>query len=164
MICAFTGHRPQSFSFGFDESAPECKMLKERIKKEIAALIESGTTSFITGMALGVDTWCAESVLELKQSFSDIELIAAIPFPGQAKSRSEAQRERYFEILGGCSEIVTVSPNYTRFCMFKRNRYMVERADKLLAVWNGSRRGGTAYTIGYAKKLSKEITVIDSRA
>lgn len=161
MICAFTGHRPEAFSFGLDETDPSCCLLKRNIKKEIAALIESGATSFITGMALGVDTWCAEAVLELRES-SGIALIAALPYPEQSRSWSEAQRERYFGILERCNERITVSSHYSRFCMFKRNRYMIERADTLLAVWNGSKSGGTAYTLSYAKKLRRRIIVLDS--
>ena len=33
MLCTITGHRPQSFPFGFDEAAPACLALKAQIKK-----------------------------------------------------------------------------------------------------------------------------------
>ena len=53
--CAFTGHRPQSLPFGFDESDKRCTSLKSVMRDQIVALIENeGVTHFITGMALGV--------------------------------------------------------------------------------------------------------------
>ena len=48
--CAFTGHRPQSLPFGFDESDKRCTSLKSVMRDQIVALIENeGVTHFITG-------------------------------------------------------------------------------------------------------------------
>jgi len=45
--------------------------------------------------------------------------------------------------------------------MLDRNRFMVEYASTLLAVYNGEQRGGTAATVRYAQKMGREIIVID---
>ena len=46
--CAFTGHRPQSLPFGFDESDKRCTSLKSVMRDQIVALIENeGVTHFI---------------------------------------------------------------------------------------------------------------------
>ena len=45
--------------------------------------------------------------------------------------------------------------------MLERNRFLIEHASILLAVYNGERRGGTAATMRYAQKLGREIIVID---
>ena len=57
--CAFTGHRPQSLPFGFNESDERCIALKQTLRAEIIRLIEQeGVTHFISGMALsGNCTW-----------------------------------------------------------------------------------------------------------
>ncbi len=47
--------------------------------------------------------------------------------------------------------------------MLKRNRYLVDHAACLLAVYNGEQRGGTAMTVRYAKKLGREIIVVNPR-
>lgn len=39
--CAFTGHRPQSLPFGFDESDKRCTSLKSVMRDQIVALIEN---------------------------------------------------------------------------------------------------------------------------
>lgn len=75
--CAFTGHRPQSLPFGFNESDERCIALKQTLRAEIIRLIEQeGVTHFISGMALGVDMYAAEIVLGLKSSYEALLLKA----------------------------------------------------------------------------------------
>ena len=77
--CAFTGHRPQNLPFGFREDDERCIALKETLKKQITSLItDENVTHFISGMALGVDMYAAEIVLELKKTYPDITLESAI--------------------------------------------------------------------------------------
>lgn len=46
--------------------------------------------------------------------------------------------------------------------MQKRNEYMTDNSDIVIAVWDGS-KGGTANCVRYAKKLNKEIIVINPK-
>ena len=48
---------------------------------------------------------------------------------------------------------------YGRAAPLKRNEVMVDIADAVLVIWDGT-SSGTKYTIQYAKKLGKPITVI----
>lgn len=98
--CAFTGHRPQHLPFGMNENDERCVRLKEILKEEIINLIEKeDVTHFITGMALGIDLYAAEIVLDLKACYPSITLESAIPCETQAVKWSAAQRERYYMIL-----------------------------------------------------------------
>ena len=51
--CAFTGHRPKSFPWKYDESAPDCILLKEVLAAQIKTLVDRGVTDFLSGMAQG---------------------------------------------------------------------------------------------------------------
>ena len=76
--CAFTGHRPQNLPFGFREDDERCTTLKKILKEQIVSLItDESVTHFISGMALGVDMYAAEIVLELKKTYPDITLESA---------------------------------------------------------------------------------------
>lgn len=77
--CCFTGHRPQNLPWGFNEKDKRCLKIKKQLKIEIVKAIKNGYTTFISGMALGFDIICAEMVLALKQKYSQIRLIGAIP-------------------------------------------------------------------------------------
>ncbi|MDD3253042.1 MAG: SLOG family protein [Lachnospiraceae bacterium] len=159
--CAFTGHRPSKFSFGYDEEHPDCIRLKELMQQEIVFLMEHGVTTFISGMALGVDIWGAELVLAQKEKHPQIQLIAAIPCETQANKWSVEQRERYFDLLAQCDDTVYISNHYSPACMFLRNRWMVDHAKYLLAVYNGEKKGGAAYTVDYARKRHCHVIQIN---
>lgn len=137
--CAFTGHRPQNLPFGFNEEDERCIDLKKTLREQIINLIENeGVTHFISGMAIGVDMYAAEIVLGLKASYPGITLESAIPCESQAAKWSEALRDRYFDIASKCDKETLIQTHYSPDCMDKRNRYMVDHADVLIAVWDGS--------------------------
>lgn len=161
LTCAFTGHRPQLYRFGYDEEHPDCATIKILMTTQIGALIGNGVRTFLSGMAAGADIWGAELVLRFKKEYPDIRLIAAIPCETQSDKWSAELRERYFNILAECDETVYISRNYTRDCMFKRNRWLVDHANFILAVYNGSPKGGTAYTVKYAWQKNRAVITIN---
>ena len=57
--------------------------------------------------------------------------------------------------------IVYVSRAYHKNCMLDRNRFLIDHASTVLAIYNGEKRGGTAATMRYAQKMGQEIIVID---
>lgn len=137
-----------------------CKNLKMQIKNTITELIEKeNAIHFISGMALGVDMICAEIVLELKKTYPQITLECAIPCETQAAKWNEKYRDRYFNTVIASDKETMLQTHYTADCMMKRNKYMVDKSDIVVAVWNGS-KGGTANTINYAKQSEKTIKQI----
>ena len=157
---SFTGHRPARFAFGYNESDERCVKIKAVLAEQIGLLVDSGVTVFYSGMALAVDTWCAEIVLQIKKVHTHIQLIAVRPCETQADSWSSEQQTRHFDILARCDDVITLYPKYTRSCFFERNRYLVDHAEYLLAVYDGTPKGGTAYTVKYGKQQRRQITVI----
>ena len=159
-ICCFTGHRPQNLSFGFNEEDKKCSKLKKLLKKEIKTLIKKeGVTCFITGMALGVDTYVAEIILELKSKY-DIKLECAIPCRTQSVKWSRKFQDRYNSILQNADEVNVLQETYTSGCMQRRNEYMVNKSDYIIAVWDES-PSGTGSTVRYAEERNKKIIVIN---
>ena len=155
--CCFTGHRPSALPFGSDESHIDCLALKGKLRDAIELSIQEGYTLFYSGMAEGFDTFAAEAVLEFKERYPDIRLCAVLPCADQAKSWSKQAVRRYHAILEAADEAVTLSPQYTPFCMQQRNIYMVERSTKCIAYCT-KLRGGTYNTLKYA--LGKNIMIV----
>ena len=75
---------------------------------------------------------------------------------------TEKQRDRYFEIASKCDKETLIQHHYTSDCMHKRNRYMVDQADFIIAVWDG-RPSGTGKTVQYAQRQGKLVTIINPR-
>ena len=65
------------------------------------------------------------------------------------------------ELLEQADSVVYVSREYHKSCMLERNRFLVDHAQILLAVYNGEYRGGTAATVRYARKMGRTLIVID---
>ena len=159
-ICAVTGHRPQKFPFGYNEADMRCVMLKARLHREIARRITEGYTDFLSGAALGVDTWFMESVLKFRQKVGEITLTAVLPCAGQADRWTEEAKMRYRELLRQCDRVITLQERYTSGCMLARDRYLVDHADGLIAVYDGGSEGGTAYTVRYARQREKTVYIL----
>ena len=146
-VCAVTGHRVLSSDFS-----------NEELRAALRALAAAGVRTFLCGMALGFDLLCAEEVLLLREELP-VRLVACIPCADQAARYPKFARERYERILDRCDERAVLHERYCDGCMFERNRYMVDRADLLLAYFTG-RRGGTKYTVGYAEKRGIPVYLI----
>ena len=161
IVCAFTGHRPKSFPWKYDETASDCVLLKEVLTAQIGALADRGVTDFLSGMAQGTDLWCSEIVLDLQKKNSALKLHCILPCKGQESKWTASAQERYHSILDQANEVVYVGQEYSKDCMLKRNRYLVDHSSFLLAVYNGTRRSGTGATVRYALKQGREVIVID---
>lgn len=158
--CCFTGHRPGKLPWGGREADPRCQALKARIARAVEEAYLDGFTHFICGMAQGCDLYFAEAVLDLRRRRPDITLECARPCETQADGWPAPERRRYQDILDRCDYETLVQHHYDRFCMMRRNRYMVDRASRLIAVYDGVPRGGTAQTVAYALKRGLDVRVL----
>ena len=159
--CAFTGHRPNKLPWRYSEDAPGCVALKRILAEQIAALADDGYTEFLSGMAIGVDCWCSQIVLDLREKNSALKLHCFLPCEDQDAKWPASSRERYHAILEKADSIVYVNREYNNKCMLERDRALVQFSSLVLAVYNGGVRSGTGATVRYARKLGRELIVID---
>ena len=159
--CAFTGHRPQNLPWQFNEADINYLKLKQILNQQISQLAKNGFTDFLSGMALGSDTWAAEAVLNLRKKKPALKLHCILPCKTQAEKWPVSEQERYQKILAQADSIFFTSRNYHPNCMLERNRFMVEKAHLLLAVYNGQPHSGTAAAVRHAQKLGCDIIIIN---
>jgi len=161
VACAFTGHRPAKLPWRYDETAKECVRLKKILAAQIKGLTKAGMTDFVSGMALGVDIFCAEIVLALRERNPNVKLHCILPCKEQEAKWPPSSQARYRAILERADSTYCVNEKFNKNCMLERDRYMVDHASVLLAVYNGTHRSGTGATVNYARKLGREIIIID---
>ena len=159
--CAFTGHRPQKFPWKYVEKDERCVELKTVLSQQIEKMVVAGVTDFYSGMALGVDSWAANAVLELRERNPTIKLHCILPCEEQEIKWTIPAQTRYRMILSEADSVEYVTRFYDRSCMLERNKRLVDYAGYLLAVYNGEWRGGTAATIRYAQKMNRKIILIN---
>ena len=65
MVVAFTGYRPEKMPFVESKKDEAYLKFRKRQLQVIERLIERGCTHFISGVAMGFDTWVAEDIMVL---------------------------------------------------------------------------------------------------
>ena len=149
--CCFTGHR---------NIPPEIlPALAAKLEAVVLELIANGIRYFYAGGALGFDTLAAETVLQLRDQFPQIQLILALPCREQTHGWSAASVERYESILLRANEVIYTSEHYTRGCMQRRNRFMVDHSAVCVAYCTRA-TAGSAYTLQYARKAGLRILLL----
>ncbi len=151
-VC-FTGHRPEKLT------RPE-EDIKKDLEKEIRLKVSDGMNVFISGMARGVDIWAAQIVLKLKDEGHDVKLICASPYVGFENKWSESWKKQYADILESADLVKYICPKFSYPSFKKRNKWMVDRASSVIAVYNGE-KSGTKNTVDYAVKNGVSVTYID---
>lgn len=150
--CCFTGHRPEKLT------RSEANIKKD-LEAAILQAVNEGFVTFITGMARGVDIWAGEIVLQLREHNPNLHLIAASPYKGFESRWSADWQSRYNHVLEQADLVCFICKGYSRACFQLRNEWMVNRAARVIAVYNGE-PGGTQNTIKYANTLNIETVII----
>jgi len=153
----FTGHRPNKLG-GYNENNPIAINIKEKLKIAIIYAIEKqNIINFISGMAMGVDMWAVEILIDIKKSYPHIKIVGAIPFLGQETKWYKETQIKYNNLLKQLDKIEYVSsPGYSAYKMQIRNEWMVNHSKIVIAVWDGT-PGGTANCVKYARSKNKKI-------
>ncbi len=147
--CCFTGHRPEKLNISEEKA-------KELLRQAIKNAISNGFTTFISGMAKGIDIWAAEIVLEEKSKGSNIKLWCASPYKGFEAKWNETDLKLYNNIIDNADYVKYVCKHYTRSCFQTRNVWMVDRSSRVIDAHNGE-KGGTKNTIDYAKRVKVDV-------
>lgn len=152
-IC-FTGHR--------HIARTELPALLKELRRVLETAIPQGFVDFYAGGALGWDTYCAQTVLDLREEYPGIALHLVLPCSrGEQTARwTEAQKAAYDCIFREADSCEFVSEEYTKSCMRLRNQRLVELADCCICYCSDpAGRSGTAQTVRMAKQ--KGIPVIN---
>jgi uncharacterized phage-like protein YoqJ len=157
-IVAFTGHRPDKLpnkETGYKLPNPTYIHVCRQIEK---TLLELKPNKIITGMALGIDQWAANVAIKL-----GIPFLAAIPFEGQENAWPESSQRTFRTLLKKAAEkVIVCEGGYEASKMQRRNEWMVNNCNILIAVWDGT-PGGTSNCINYAKSINREIIFINPK-
>ena len=142
--CAFTGHRAVEKDFDY-----------KKVETLVEKLINVGFDTFLVGMAVGFDSECFKILVKLRNKYK-IRIVACIPFLGQDKRFSLAQKKDYENMLALADEKVVISKEYSDDVFKKRNQFMVENSYVLIAYLRND-KSGTASTVKIAERLGKKI-------
>lgn len=147
--CAFTGHRKVEENVDFIS-----------FKKFIEAVLSDGVNTFYCGMAMGFDLLAAETVLQVKNNYPAVKLIACVPCKNQERYYPEEDKIRYNTIIEACDEVIVLHDHYYNGCMLVRDRFMVDNCGSVIAYYRNDDGGGTAYTVSYARSKNRKLFIV----
>ena len=146
--CCFTGHRKIS--------RDEMLRLPEILDKVLESLIWQGVSTFRAGGAIGFDTVAALAVIEKKSAHPEITLELELPCKDQSDGWSDDDKRVYEYVISQADSVSYTCEKYRKGCMYERNRRLVDGADFCVAFCS-SEKGGSAYTVNYAKKQGLNV-------
>lgn len=168
--CCFTGHRPDKLG-GYDYNSEKNLLIKKYLKKEcIDLILTKNVDTFVFGGALGIDQMAFDVVYELKNTYTNLKLIIAVPFSSQDSNWPDKSSKYYRSQLRKANEIIYVDTldsykikgyeegKYYPAKMQKRNEYMVDISDYIIAYYDGS-SGGTGNCLKYWSKIKSNLPV-----
>ena len=162
--CCFTGYRPDKFPFQLNSENLEYQKFENALFEQILALAENGCRRFYCGMAMGFDLISAETVLAVKNAFSQpLELVCVLPFKSQSYNFTCDWKRRFNEVLKKADKCVILAEKYFSGCYQQRNIFMVDNSDFVIT-WYDGKKGGTENTIRYALKKGRQVFNINKTA
>lgn len=159
------GHRPTRFKFKYKEDYSLSKKLKKKITEQLKYLYdEKGVRRVYVGGSLGVDIWVGEIVLRLKETsgYEEFELAVILPFPKHDQKWDERSQKRLEFLIQHSMEHLVIGKKDCRESYVKRNCYMIDHADILLAVYDNDRslHDDPIQPVRYAEEKKKKIFLI----
>lgn len=148
LVCGVTAHR--------DIPDDNIEYIKNELRKVIQKTLDKNYRHYISGFANGGDLIFIETVLEFKERYPGIRIEAAIPYRERLKSKNK----QFQNLIMKCDYIEICSEEYSKQCYSRRNDYILERSDLVIAIYDGRPKGGTYNTIQKAIKLNKNLSVI----
>ena len=146
--CCFSGHRSMS--------GEEKLKVAVRLRKIIEEQIKAGVVFYGAGGALGFDALAAQTVLEMKKEYPQLRLILVLPCEDQTRGWHSEDIAVYEDIKRRSDKVVYVSRQYTKDCMHKRNRHLVDHSGTCICYLTRA-SGGTAYTVDYARRKGLHV-------
>lgn len=161
----FSGHRPKKFPKGNICGCPITEIIKTILAFLIEDSIKQGYRYFISGLSKGVDLWALEYLIYIIKDTpvkEKLHLIGAEPQAGYIKSMKKTCEEKYIidNFLKIADVIITVCEKKGVYTFIKRNDYMINNSQCLIAVINDY-DSGTGYTVKKASNSNLELKILD---
>ena len=160
--CAIIGQHPMRFPWGFDEEDAKCRRMKLELAQCIMELRQCGVTEFQVACDPGVGLYAGEIVNITKQNDEAMRLICVTPFEEQATKWTPQLRERYFNMLAGCTELDCIDFHEQPDAQLLAYQRIIKQSGVVLAVYAPDLADGSAEdrAVAYALVLGRPVMLI----
>ena len=160
--CAIIGQHPMRFPWGFDEEDTQCRRMKLELAQCIMELRQCGVTEFQVACDPGVGLYTGEIVNITKQNDEAMRLVCVTPFEEQATKWTPQLRERYFNMLAGCTELDCIDFHEQPDAQLLAYQRIIKQSGVVLAVYAPDLADGSAEdrAVAYALVLGRPVMLI----
>ena len=160
--CAIIGQHPMRFPWGFDEEDTKCRRMKLELAQCIMELRQCGVTEFQVACDPGVGLYAGEIVNITKQNDEAMRLVCVTPFEEQATKWTPQLRERYFNMLAGCTELDCIDFHEQPDAQLLAYQRIIKQSGVVLAVYAPDLADGSAEdrAVAYALVLGRPVMLI----
>lgn len=160
--CAIIGQHPMRFPWGFDEEDTQCRRMKLELAQCIMELRQCGVTEFQVACDPGVGLYAGEIVNITKQNDEAMRLVCVTPFEEQATKWTPQLRERYFNMLAGCTELDCIDFHEQPDAQLLAYQRIIKQSGVVLAVYAPDLADGSAEdrAVAYALVLGRPVMLI----
>lgn len=160
-----TGYKQHELGI-FDDKNPGVRFIKKALENRFRALIDEGLEWVIVSGQLGVETWAAEVVIDMKEEFPNLKFALLTPFLEQENRWNEANQEKYKEIqqLADFHRSLTNRPYEAPWQFIEKNKFFLRNSDGILIVYDEETDGSPKFikkeADQYAEKTEYAVMLI----
>lgn len=151
-----TGYKQHEIGV-FDEKHPGVAFIKKALENHLIQLIDDGLEWVILSGQLGVETWAAELVIDLKVDFPQLKYAIITPFLDQEKKWNDTKQEKYREICEKADfhTSVTKKPYEGPWQFIEKNKFIIRNSDAMLIVYDEENEGSPKFMKELAQKYAE---------
>lgn len=163
-VISIIGHKPNRL-FGYYGKKDLYEKLRDLIEVRLSEITEAveGNILLVNGLALGTDRIFSKISFELAKQDDRYFTEALIPYAKYEANWPQESQEEYYDLLKQFDVVTYMTKkDYLPSLALKRDKYMINESDFLLAVYTGG-KGEILDAIKYAKKVDVPIIRIRPR-
>lgn len=152
-----TGYKQHELGI-FDEKNPGIRFIKKALENRFRALLDEGLEWVILSGQLGVETWAAEVVLDMKEEFPQLKYAVLTPFLEQEKRWNETKQENYQMIIENADfhRSLTSKPYEAPWQFIEKNKFFLRNSDGILILYDEETDGSPKFIKKEAERYAEK--------
>jgi uncharacterized phage-like protein YoqJ len=151
-----TGYKQHEIGV-FDDKHPGVGYIKKALQNHLLQLLDEGLEWVIFSGQLGVETWAAELVIDLKADYPKLKYAIITPFLEQEKNWNDPKKEKYQEICAKSDfqTSVTKKPYEGPWQFIEKNKFIIRNSDGMLIIYDEENEGSPKFMKELALKYAE---------
>ena len=162
-----TGYKSHELGI-FDDKHAGIPIIKKALESRLTPLLEAGLEWIIMSGQPGVETWAAETAIDLQEDFPDLQIAIITPFEEQDKNWNDAKKQAYEFILAHADYTVSLTkrPYEAPWQFIEKDKFLLRNSDGILIVYDEENDGSPKFmkkmAMSYAEKSDYEVLTISA--